>query len=82
MNSGEDSINQQFRCLQKKGLYVCRLYYFIILRYLRDSLEEASLHLYGSSDELPGEDVVVPGGLVGIIDELASDMDNNYVSKL
>ena len=46
----------------------------------RDSLEEASLYLYGSSEELPGEDVVVPVGLNSIINALAQDMDSNFVS--
>ncbi|XP_023337296.1 peroxisomal N(1)-acetyl-spermine/spermidine oxidase isoform X2 [Eurytemora carolleeae] len=46
--------------------------------YLGDSLEEASLYLYGSSEELPGEDVVVPDGLNSIINALAQDMDSNF----
>jgi len=38
--------------------------------YLGDTLEEASLHLFGSAQELPGGDVIVPEGLSTIIEQL------------
>ena len=47
----------------------------------RDSLEDASLHLYGSAQELPGDDIVVPAGLSSIVDALTLDMGTNYVSR-
>ena len=47
----------------------------------RDSLEDASLYLYGSAQELPGDDIVVPAGLSSIVDALTLDMGINYVSR-